>query len=115
MFKTAGVVTWRRHQLTRGSKVPTFNQTITAIKVGSISQTHLPWSGMLDLNYYLLGGGGLPWIDPANATQPGVNVDVMLLLIALALCAANAQAVLQRRRMRPVGAGDRVAKRSHQA
>jgi thiosulfate dehydrogenase (quinone) large subunit len=57
----------------------------------------------LDLNYYLLGGGGLPWINPANATQPGVNVDVMLLLIALALCAANAQAVLQRRRMRPVG------------
>ena len=69
----------------------------------------------LDLNYYLLGGGGLPWIDPANATQPGVNADVVLLLIALALCTANAQVVLQRRRMRPVGAGDRVAKRSHQA
>jgi hypothetical protein len=46
MFKTAGVVTWRRHQLTRGSKVPTFNQTITAIQVGSISQTQLPWSGI---------------------------------------------------------------------
>ena len=67
----------------------------------------------LDLNYYLLGGGGLPWIDPANATQPGVNVDVMLLAIALALCAANAQALLQRRR-RHVGAGDGVAKRNHQ-
>jgi thiosulfate dehydrogenase [quinone] large subunit len=61
----------------------------------------------LDLNYYLLGGGGLPWINPANATQPGVNVDVMLLLIALALCAANAQALLQRR-FRHAGAGDSV-------
>src|SRR5205085_9759758 len=69
----------------------------------------------LDLNYYLLGGGGLPWIDPANATQPGINVDVMLLLIALALCAANAQVVLQRRRTRHVGAGDSVVKPSHQA
>jgi hypothetical protein len=66
----------------------------------------------LDLNYSLLGGGGLPWIDPANATQPGINVDVMLLLIALALCAANAQALLQRR-MRHVGAGNSVAQRSH--
>ena len=68
----------------------------------------------LDLNYYLLGGGGLPWINPANATQPGVNVDVMLLSIALALCAANAHALLQRRRMRSVGAGDSVAKRNNQ-
>src|SRR5437764_4477469 len=69
----------------------------------------------LDLNYYLLGGGGLPWIDPANATQPGINVDVMLLLIALTLCAANAQDLFRRRRMRHVGAGDRVAQPSHQA
>jgi uncharacterized membrane protein YphA (DoxX/SURF4 family) len=69
----------------------------------------------LDLNYYLLGGGGLPWIDPANATQPGINVDVMLLLIALTLCAANAQYLFRRRRMRHVGAGDSVAQPSHQA
>jgi thiosulfate dehydrogenase [quinone] large subunit len=62
----------------------------------------------LDLNYYLLGGGGLPWIDPANATQPGINVDVMLLLVALALCAANGQAVLRRRRLRQGGANDPV-------
>ena len=69
----------------------------------------------LDLNYYLLGGGGLPWIDPANATQPGINVDVMLLLIALTLCAANAQDLFRRRRMRHIGAGDSVLKPSHQA
>jgi thiosulfate dehydrogenase [quinone] large subunit len=69
-------------------------------------------AAMLDLNYYLLGGGGLPWIDPANATQPGVNVDVMLLLVALALCAANAQAVLQRRPTLYAGAGGSVDERS---
>ena len=69
----------------------------------------------LDLNYYLLGGGGLPWIDPANATQPGINIDVMLLLFALTLCAANAQVILQRRRMRHGGAGESAPKPSHQA
>jgi hypothetical protein len=69
----------------------------------------------LDLNYYLLGGGGLPWIDPANATQPGINVDVMLLLVALALCAANGQAVLRRRRVRQGGANSRVVTGSEQA
>ena len=62
----------------------------------------------LDLNYYLLGGGGLPWIDPANATQPGINVDVMLLSVALALCAANGQVVLRRRRLRRGGANGQV-------
>ena len=69
----------------------------------------------LDLNDDLLGGGGLPWIDPANATQPGINVDVMLLLIALTLCAANAQDLFRRRRMRHVGAGDSVLEPRHQA
>jgi thiosulfate dehydrogenase [quinone] large subunit len=81
--------------------------------VAGVACLALLTAATLDLNYYLLGGGGLPWIDPANATQPGTNVDVMLLLIALTLCAANAQALLQRR-MRQVGAGDRVAKRNHQ-
>jgi thiosulfate dehydrogenase [quinone] large subunit len=66
----------------------------------------------LDLNYYLLGGGGLPWIDPANATEPGINVDVMLLLVALALGAANAQTVLQRHPGLHAGAGDSVDGRS---
>ena len=69
----------------------------------------------LDLNYYLLGGGGLPWIDPANATQPGINVDVMLLLVALAWCAANGQVVLRRCRLRQGGANGRMVTGSQQA
>ncbi len=74
--------------------------------VAGVACLSLLTAAALDLNYYLLGGGGLPWIDPANATQPGINVDVMLLLFALALCAANGQAVRQRRHMRHVAADD---------
>jgi hypothetical protein len=69
----------------------------------------------LDLNDDLLGGGGLPWIDPANATQPGIDVDVMLLLVARALCAANGQAILRRRRLRQGGANGRMVTASQQA
>ena len=81
--------------------------------VGGVACLALLTAAALDLNYYLLGGGGLPWIDPANATQPGINVDVMLLLFALALCAANGQAVLQRRHVGHVRAyNSRVKKAS---
>ena len=83
--------------------------------VAGVACLALLTAATLDLNYYLLGGGGLPWINPANATQPGINVDVMLLLIALTLCAANAQALVQRRRLKHVGADDSVLKPSHQA
>jgi hypothetical protein len=54
MFKTAGVVTWQCHQPTRGSKVPAFNHKVTAIQVGGISQTQLPWSGIGKMSGILL-------------------------------------------------------------
>ena len=78
------------------------------VLVAGLACLALVTAATLDLNYYLLGGGGLPWIDPANAAQPGINVDVMLLLFALTLCAANAHAILQRR-MRHAGADESVA------
>jgi thiosulfate dehydrogenase [quinone] large subunit len=80
--------------------------------VAGVACLSLLTAATLDLNYYLLGGGGLPWIDPANATQPGINVDVMLLLCALTLCAANEQAVLHRRYMMRVGSNDSAVKKA---
>ena len=49
----------------------------------------------LDLNYYLLGGGGLPWIDPANATQPGIaegNIGLLQAVRSMRGSAATASA-----------------------
>lgn len=63
----------------------------STVLVAGASCLALLTAATLDLNYNLINGGGLPWINPANATTNGISIDVMLLSIALALCAANAQ------------------------
>jgi thiosulfate dehydrogenase [quinone] large subunit len=59
----------------------------------------------LEMNYYLLGNGGLPWIDPANATTEGIDIDVMLPLISLVLFVANLHVLYQHGRAAPIDGG----------
>lgn len=54
----------------------------------------------ISLNYYLLAGNGLPWINPANAFNDGVGLNALLPLICLALLGANLSALRGRREAR---------------
>ncbi len=53
----------------------------------------LAGGAFLSLNYFLQGGTTLPWINAANAFNEGVDIDVMIPLISVALLVSNARAL----------------------
>lgn len=47
----------------------------------------------MPLNYFLMSGDPIPWINPANAFNEGVSIDVLMSLLAVALLVANLNAL----------------------
>ncbi|MBV9279823.1 MAG: hypothetical protein JOZ41_07060 [Chloroflexi bacterium] len=58
-------------------------------------------AAFLALNYFFQGGTPLPWINPGNAYNPGVDIDILIPLLCLVLVIANVRALMAS----PVGAG----------
>lgn len=46
-------------------------------------------AAFMNVNFYIAMGGTFPAVSPANATDEGVSIDVVLMLVMLALAAAN--------------------------
>lgn len=57
-------------------------------------------AALMNFNFYVAMGGTFPLISAANATDEGVSLDVVLLLVMLVLAAANL-ALAPRRQPRP--------------
>jgi len=66
------------------------------VRVAGVAALALFGAALLNVNYFLQGGAPLPWINPGNAYNPGVDIDALLPLIALALVAANVRVVRRR-------------------
>jgi thiosulfate dehydrogenase [quinone] large subunit len=70
--------------------------------VGRAASLALAGAAFLSLNYFFQGGSPLPWVDPANAFNEGVDIDILIPLLAVTLLVAN---------LRALGvAGDRVSR-----
>jgi thiosulfate dehydrogenase [quinone] large subunit len=52
----------------------------------------LAGAAFLSLNYFLQGGSTLPWINPGNAFNEGVDIDILIPLVSLGLLFANFRA-----------------------
>ena len=46
-------------------------------------------AAFMNVNFYVAIGGTFPTVSPAKATDEGVSIDVVLMLVMLALAAAN--------------------------
>lgn len=46
-------------------------------------------AAFMNVNFYIAMGGTFPAVSPANAANEGVSIDVVLMLVMLALAAAN--------------------------
>jgi len=68
------------------------------VRVAGVAALALLGAALLNVNYFLQGVAPLPWINPGNAYNPGVDIDALLPLIALALVAANVRVVRRRGR-----------------
>ncbi len=66
------------------------------VQVAGMAALALLGAALLNVNYFLQGAAPLPWINPGNAYNPGVDIDVVLPLIALALLVANVGAARRR-------------------
>jgi thiosulfate dehydrogenase (quinone) large subunit len=53
----------------------------------------LAGAAFLSLNYFLQGGSPLPWVNPANAFNEGVDIDILLPLLSVTVLVANLRAV----------------------
>lgn len=60
-------------------------------------------AAFMNANFYIAMGGTFPSVSPANAANEGVSIDVVLMLVMLALAAANL--TLRPRRAVPKAAG----------
>lgn len=47
----------------------------------------------LPLNFFFMNGTSLPWINPANAFNEGVTIDILMPCLAVTLLVANMQAM----------------------
>jgi hypothetical protein len=61
--------------------------------VGKAACLALAGAILLPLNFFFMSGDPLPWINPANAFNEGVSIDMLVPLLALALLVANLRAV----------------------
>lgn len=46
-------------------------------------------AAFMNVNFYIAMGGTFPTVSPANAANEGVSIDIVLMLVMLALAAAN--------------------------
>ena len=53
-------------------------------------------AAFMNVNFYIAMGGTFPAVSPANAANEGVSVDIVLMLVMLALAAANLALAPQR-------------------
>lgn len=53
-------------------------------------------AAVMSVNYCLMAGYGLPWVNAANAFDEGVRLDAVLPLFCVALLGANLSALLAR-------------------
>jgi thiosulfate dehydrogenase [quinone] large subunit len=63
------------------------------IYAGAAAAAALAGAAFLSLNYFLQGGSPLPWIDPANAFNEGVDIDILIPLLSASLLVSNLRAV----------------------
>jgi thiosulfate dehydrogenase [quinone] large subunit len=50
-------------------------------------------AALMTANYYLMDGGGIPWIDAKNAFDEGISIDALLTFVSVALLAMQVAAV----------------------
>jgi hypothetical protein len=61
--------------------------------VGTAACLALIGAIVLPLNFFFMSGDPLPWINPANAFNEGVSIDLLIPLLALPLLISNLRAV----------------------
>jgi thiosulfate dehydrogenase [quinone] large subunit len=76
-----------------------------AARAAGAASAALAGAAFLSLNYFLQGGSPLPWPDGANAFNEGVDIDILIPLLAVTLLVANLRAA------RGMAAGQRTVQR----
>jgi thiosulfate dehydrogenase [quinone] large subunit len=61
--------------------------------VGGAACLALAGAVLLPLNFFFMSGSPLPWINPANAFNEGMTIDMLVPLLSVALLVANLRAV----------------------
>jgi hypothetical protein len=61
--------------------------------VGGVACLALAGAVLLPLNFFFMSGSPLPWINPANAFNEGMTIDMLVPLLSVALLVANLRAV----------------------
>ena len=79
----AGAALWLSGRLTASRWARPLHLAVIAALLGGI---------LMSLNYALMGGDTLPWINPANPFNEGISIDSLLALIGIGLVAAHAVA-----------------------
>jgi uncharacterized membrane protein YphA (DoxX/SURF4 family) len=69
-----------------------------ALSAGWAACLALVGSACLALNYFLQAGSPLPGVNPSSSLIPGLDVNLVIALLSLALLAANLQALRARGR-----------------
>lgn len=78
----AGAVLWWRQPRGR-----------LAVYAGGAACLALVGAVFMPLNFFFMSGSPLPWINPANAFNEGVTVDMLVPLLSAVLLITNLQAV----------------------
>lgn len=79
----AGAALWVSGRLAASRWARTLNLGVIVAVLGGI---------LMSLNYALMGGDTLPWINAGNAFNEGISIDSLLTIIGLGLVVAHAVA-----------------------
>lgn len=63
------------------------------LHAGKAAVAALAGAAFLSLNYFLQGGSPMPWINPGNAFNEGVDIDILIPLVSIVLLIANVQGI----------------------
>jgi len=63
--------------------------TVLASRAASLA---LAGAAFLSLNYFFQGGSPLPWVNAGNAFNEGIDIDILIPLLAVTLLVANLRA-----------------------
>lgn len=66
--------------------------------LGATAVLSLLGGGIMAANYYLMSGGGFPWIDASRAFDASVDLDLLLAAVSVALLGAQVGALRRGRR-----------------